>query len=102
LKSSGAAWRACLAEVLRDELGFRACRADNDVWLRLAQKPDGVRYYEYYVLVYTDDILCVSCDPNAVLTNLDQYFLLKHGSIGPPTQYLGASVGKFKLPNGWG
>jgi hypothetical protein len=35
LKSSGVAWRACLlADVLRDELGFKPCRADNDVWLR--------------------------------------------------------------------
>jgi hypothetical protein len=53
LKSSGAAWRACLAEVLRDELGFKACRADNDVWLRSAQKPDGARYYEYVLFTLT-------------------------------------------------
>jgi Reverse transcriptase (RNA-dependent DNA polymerase) len=99
LKSSGAAWRSCLAEVLRDQLGYQPCRADNDVWLRAAQRSDGSRYYEY-VLVYTDDILSVSCDPNAVLTSLDQHFLLKPGSIGPPTQYLGASVGKYKFPGG--
>ena len=99
LKSSGAAWRSCLAEVLRDQLGFQPCRADNDVWLRPSQKPDGSRYYEY-VLVYTDDILCVSCDPKAILCRLDQHFMLKAGSIGPPTQYLGASVGKWKFENG--
>ena len=99
LKSSGAAWRACLAEVLKDQLGFKPCRADNDVWMRPAQRPDGSRYYEY-VLVYTDDILCVSCDPSTILVHLDQHFMLKHGSIGPPTQYLGSSIGKYKFADG--
>jgi hypothetical protein len=87
LKSSGAAWRACLAEVLHDQLGFKSCRADNDVWYRPAQRADGTRYYEH-VLVYTDDILCLSCDPSAILCHLDQHFLLKPGSVGPPMQYL--------------
>jgi hypothetical protein len=100
LKSSGAAVRACLAEVLRDQLNLRPCRADNDVWLRAAQKADGTRYYEY-VLVYTDNILCVSCDPNAIFCHLDQHFMLKPGLfIGPPTQYLGSSIGKYKFLNG--
>ena len=99
LKSSGAAWRACLAEVLRDQLSFRPCRADNDVWMRPSQRADGSRYYEY-VLVYTDDILCISCDPKAILCHLDQHFMLKPGSIGPPTQYLGSSIGKYKFSDG--
>jgi Reverse transcriptase (RNA-dependent DNA polymerase) len=99
LKSSGAAWRACLAEVLHDQLGFRSYRADNDVWLRVGQRADGSRYYEY-VLVYTDDILCLSCGPKAILDHLDQHFLLKPGSIGPPMQYLGASISKYKHASG--
>jgi hypothetical protein len=61
-------------------------------------KADGSRCYEY-VLVYTDGILCVSCDPKAILCRLDQHFMIKAGSISPPTQYLGASVGKYKLEN---
>jgi Reverse transcriptase (RNA-dependent DNA polymerase) len=96
LKSSDAAWRACLAEVLHDQLGFRSYRADNDVWLRVAQRADGSRYYEY-VLVYTDNILCLSCDPKALLDHLDQHFLLKPGSIRPPTQYFGVSISKYKV-----
>jgi hypothetical protein len=99
LKSSGATWRACLAEVLRDQLGFQPCRADNDVWFRPAQRPDGTRYYEY-VLVYTDNILCLSCDPKSILCQLDQHFLLKPDSIGPPTQYLGSSIGRYKFEDG--
>ena len=99
LKSSGAAWRSCLAEVLRDQLGYQSCRADGDVWFRASQRPDGTRYYEY-VLVYTDDILCLSCDPAATLCHLDQHFLIKPGSQGPPTFYLGATIGRYKFGDG--
>lgn len=96
LKSSGAAWRSHLAKVLEHELGFTPCRADNDVWMRPAVKADGTKYYEY-ILVYTDDILCLSMKPDELLTHLDQHFLLKPDSIGPPTRYLGASVKKWKI-----
>ena len=49
-------------------------------------------------MVYTDDILCLSTDPKSVLCYLDQHFLLKPGSLGKPTQYLGASVKEYNLP----
>jgi hypothetical protein len=98
LKSSGYAWRSFCAEVLNNDLGFKACKADNDVWMRPATKPDGTLYYEY-VLVYTDDILCISTDPDKILCCLDQHFLLKPDSIGEPKQYLGASVSKFRFPD---
>ena len=101
LKSSGAAWRAHLAKVLHESMEFTPCRADGDVWIRQAWKPDGSRYYEY-VLVYTDDILSISMDPKRILTHLDQHFLLKPSSIGPPTQYLGSSISKFTFPDGSG
>jgi len=39
------------------------CKADNDVWYRPAIKPDGTKYYEH-ILVYTDDILCLSMNPS--------------------------------------
>ena len=99
LKTSGAAWRACLAKVLREDFGFTMCRADNDLWYRAATKPDGERYYEY-VLVYTDDTLAVSINPRDILNKLDQHFLLKDGSIAPPTQYLGSSIGRYTFNNG--
>ena len=40
LKSSGAAFRAHLAGTLYD-IGFRSSKADPDVWLRPAVKPNG-------------------------------------------------------------
>ena len=84
MKSSGFAWRAHLAETLTS-LGFTMCVADNDVWMRAATRPDGSEYYEY-VLVYTDDILSVSMKPLEVLNCLDQHYVLKPDSIGPPSQ----------------
>jgi len=96
LKGSGAAWRSLISQVIHDELGFKPCRADNDVWMRPSTKPNGEKYYEY-ILVYTDDILCVSTNPKELLGFIDQNFLLKKGSIGEPTQYLGASVSKYTV-----
>ena len=46
LKSSSARWRAHMAETLRNG-GFTSCKADPDLWLRPAMKPDGSKIYEY-------------------------------------------------------
>jgi len=92
LKSSGASWRAFLARVLEEDLNFTMCRADNDVWFKPAKKADGTRHY-IYVLVYTDNILCVAEHPKATLDKLDQHFLLKPESRGRPKIHLGAEIG---------
>ena len=96
LKSSGASWRSFLARVLDEELNFKMCRADNDVWFKPAKKADGTRYY-IYVLVYTDDILCVAERPKETLDKLDQHFLLKPESRGRPKIYLGAEIGTYRF-----
>jgi len=96
LKSSGAAWRSHLADVIRDELNFTPCKADNDVWMRKATKPTGEKYYEY-LLIHTDDCLVVSMNPKAVLASIDTFFKLKQGSDGHPTKYLGADIAKYKI-----
>ncbi len=43
LKSAGAAFRSLLADNLMD-MGYRPTKADPDVWLRPAIKPDGFEY----------------------------------------------------------
>jgi Reverse transcriptase (RNA-dependent DNA polymerase) len=48
LKSSRAAYRAHYSQTSMD-LGFNACKADPDVWMRAAVKGDGSKYYEYIV-----------------------------------------------------
>ena len=58
LQSSGKSWSLMISWTMRD-MGFTSCKADADLWLRAAVKPDGTKYYEY-VLVYVDEILCVS------------------------------------------
>ena len=67
--------------------------------LRKAQQLDGQDYYEY-VLVYIDDILCVSCNPKSILWHLDQHFMLKKGSMAEPTQYLGAKIKRWTHEDG--
>ena len=101
LKSSGAAWRAHFAQTLVD-LGFTMCRADNDVWMRPAIKPNGFKYWEY-VLVYVDDLLVVSHDPPSIMLVISKRYRLK---VDPttgkqyhePSTYLGADIGKYYFP----
>jgi len=56
---------------------FQMCRADkNDVWFRKAKKPDGKPYYEY-IIVYADDTLCISMDPNTIFVKFEYHFLFE-------------------------
>lgn len=95
LKSSGAAFRAFLAETL-DDIGYRSSHADPDVWLRPAVKPDGERYYEY-ILCYVDDILSISFEPERSMTAIQNAFKFKNDLIQQPEFYLGAAIQKKKL-----
>jgi len=47
-----------------------------------------------------DDILCVSHQPEKTMEQIKQLYWLKDDSVGPPTRYLGANVGKFQLKSG--
>ncbi|MGH7974682.1 MAG: reverse transcriptase domain-containing protein, partial [bacterium] len=96
LKSSGAAWRAHLAQTLRD-MGYIPCLADPDVWMRKCTKPDGFKYYEY-LLVYVDDILCVSHKPQETMAVLGKLYRLKDDSVQAPQRYLGATLKQWRFP----
>jgi hypothetical protein len=95
LRSSGARWHDHLAATLRDA-GFKACKADADVWMRPAVKADGSKYYKY-VLCYVDDLLVVSEHPKGIMEGLEAKYVLKAGSFGEPTTYLRAKVSKYWL-----
>jgi Reverse transcriptase (RNA-dependent DNA polymerase) len=97
LKSSGARWREKMASTLRD-LDYTSCKADPDVWMRVNTKPSGERYWEF-VLMYVDDIMCISHDPQKVMDHIGKVYTLKKGSVGEPTTYLGADIGKYYLPD---
>jgi hypothetical protein len=72
-------------------MNFKLSLADADVWMWPAIKDSGQTYYEY-VFVYVDDILVLSVNPQAIMNTLSILYRLKEGSVGPPTQYLGAQI----------
>ena len=96
LKSSGARWRDHMSATLR-EASYVSCKADPDVWMRPACKKTGEKYYEY-VLIYVDDILCISHDPMKTMSHLQNTYRLKDGTVKEPDTYLGAQFGKYYIP----
>jgi hypothetical protein len=58
------------------EMGYTPCKADPDVWLRPAKKPDGTGYYEY-LLTYVDDCLVVSHNPQQIITSLEMNIVIR-------------------------
>jgi hypothetical protein len=98
LKSSGAAWAAMLSQTL-SELGYSPSRADRNVWLKRASKPDGFEYYEM-ILVYVDDILHISHDTKPAINALMKLYLIRKESMGPPNRYLGANIDKIQTEDG--
>ena len=97
LKSSGAAWRAKLAETL-DQIGYFPSEADPDVWLSKEIRPDGSVGWKY-MLVYVDDILHVAYNTKLDMDKLNREYRLKEDS-GPPERYLGANIEKVQLQDG--
>ena len=76
-----------------EHLKFKPCKADPDVWMRKAVKPnDGTEYWEY-ILLYVDGAICCSMASGDVLEKeLGKFWTLKKGSAGPPNLYLGNKV----------
>ena len=64
LKSSGAHWWDHMASSLRDA-GFASCKADPDIWMKAAVKPNGDKYWAY-ILCYVDDLLVASHKPQEI------------------------------------
>ena len=54
---------------------------------------DGTTYY-FYILVYADDILILSHDPQRFMNQLTDKCYVKESIIGPPKIYLGAEFKK--------
>jgi len=99
LPQSGADYREHLRSCMEETLGFESCRGDDDIWRRKAVRTDGTPFWEY-CLIYTDDLLVVSEFPEKLMNEIDVYFPLKPGSVGPPKLYLGGKISQVQLPNG--
>ena len=98
LRSSGAAFRAHLADCMR-HIGYTSCKADPDLWLKPMKNEDGVEYYSY-VLCYVDDVLVIHHDAMGVLDKIDKYLTMKPTSKGDPGMYLGVKLKYTKTANG--
>ena len=75
LKSSGAAFCSLLAETLH-ELNYVPSKANPNVYLGPAVRPNGFEYYEY-VLCYFEDILSISHFPDVTMDGIRARFILK-------------------------
>ena len=88
---------------LRDcmrRLGFTSSSADPDVWFRRSKRASGEDYYEY-VLLYVDDVICISENAEKVIRDeIGRDWELKDESIGPPSKYLGGLLREVTLSNG--
>ena len=82
-----------------DEINFKLCVADPDVWLRPAVRPDGTEYYEY-ILMYVGNILEISVHATKILKilegNTGQY---KNIKIASPDIYVGAKLQERAINN---
>ena len=97
-KSAGADFRNHLRECM-EHLNYKSCLADPDLWMREGIKDNGEEYWEY-MLLYVNDALAIGERPKEMLDQLNKYFELKPGSVGPPKIYLGAKLAREMLPNG--
>jgi hypothetical protein len=98
-KSAGCNFINHLRECM-SHLKFEPCLADPDVWMEQAVKPNGTKYWEY-VLLYVDDVLCISDNGAQILRDeIGKYFVIKPSSIGPPSLYLGGHMRNVTLANG--
>eukprot|EP00804_Cyclotella_cryptica_P019304 CCRYP_006183-RA/>CCRYP_006183-RA protein AED:0.20 eAED:0.20 QI:0/0/0/1/0/0/5/0/657 len=103
LKSSGAAFRVHLAGCMQ-EMGYKLCPADPDLWLKEQTDRKGIWYYSY-ILCYVDDLLVVRYNPKRVMDRINSFLPLKPDSVGPPEMYLGAKLRKKTFEDGttaWG
>jgi hypothetical protein len=66
-------------------------QGDLDVWFCLAVK-SVTNDKEYYLLVYTDNILAISMNPQEILSLINHFFLFNPESIHPPDEYLGTKI----------
>jgi Reverse transcriptase (RNA-dependent DNA polymerase) len=96
LRTSGARWHDCFADVMR-LMGFRPCKKDPDVWMH-----DCITHYEY-VLVYVNDLMFIGKEPQQLFDALISEHGFKLNSIGTLKYHLGGDF--YRDSNGtlaWG
>ena len=95
LPGSGNAWRAALADVLRNFMEYTSSLADPDVWYKAETKTNSEQYYSY-ILCYVDDVLLIHETPQKLMDMLESKYPFKSDKPGKPTMvYLGANLQKL-------
>ena len=84
LKTSGARWYECLADVLLS-LGFEPCKAGVSIWMRL--NANGI--YDF-IAIYVDNLLVAAQDPVSIIASIRVILNLKGEGI--PDYYLGGNI----------
>ncbi len=80
LKTSGVAWRVAFAEKLT-EMGYKSTKADPDVWIQQAVKPNGLRYYRFCLSMWmTFYVSAIS--PRRQWTKLSSFIILRMTLLG--------------------
>ena len=82
LCSSGLHWHEHFADCLR-EMGFKACKAEPDIWMR-----KNGEIYEY-IAVYVDDLAIAAKDPKSITETLQKKYRFKLKGTGPIKYHLG-------------
>ena len=72
-------------------MGYKPSQADQDVWLGSATTEDGYEYYEY-ILVYVDDLLHVSHNPDESMQQIMSRVKLKNDHYGEPEIFLSSQL----------
>lgn len=80
-------------------MDFVYCPTNPDLWIRPEKRDDRSEYWEY-ILLYTDDALCVSKHPERTLRReFIKYFCLREAGIGS-NDLPGRNVWKVLLETG--
>ena len=87
LRTSGKQWHIRFSECLR-HMGFEACKAEPDIWMRPATNKHGEDVYEY-IAVYVDDLMLAMIDPGGFVDELKEKYKFNFKGTGPITFHLG-------------
>jgi Reverse transcriptase (RNA-dependent DNA polymerase) len=95
-KMSGDAFRAFCLEQL-DKMNFHSTTGDPDVWIRPCVDGNRDEFLEY-LLVYVDDVMSISFDPEVSIYQLKNHgFALKGGKASVPESYVSAKMAHKQL-----
>ena len=83
LKTAAARFHEHLSQKLR-KMGFRPSKAEPNLWYK-----DMGTHYEY-IATYVDDLMIASKNPQQIIKELEEDYLLK--GVGEPQYYLGGDV----------